>query len=110
MFYQKLPKIQAEWLDVIKIANGRWPSERNEAAETKAKVSFNKIYGREANMENQNENATVTIMAYGLRPANRNLASEKSAIIAFKYFIKRSPTSAIDWDMVRAIAYSGAKR
>ena len=108
--FGKLPKTEAEWQDVIKIANGRWPSERNMAAETKAKVSFKKIYGRDANMTNANDNAAVTIMAYGLRPSQRNLNSEKVAIITFKYFIKRAPVSAIDWDMVRAIAYSGAKR
>ena len=108
--FGKLPKTETEWQDAIKIAGGRWPSERNAAAETKAKTSFKKIYGREANMDNQNDNAAVTVMAYGLRPANRNLNSEKAAILAFKYFLKRTPTTAVDWDIVRAIAYSGAKR
>ena len=108
--FGKLPKTETEWQDAIKIAGGRWPSERNAAAETKAKASFKKIYGREANMDNQNDNAAVTVMAYGLRPANRNLNSEKAAILAFKYFLKRTPTTAVDWDIVRAIAYSGAKR
>jgi len=61
-------------------------------------------------MDNKYENAAVTVVAYGLRPNNRNLNSEKAAILAFKYFIKRMPISAVDWDVVRAIAYSGAKR
>ena len=108
--FGKLPKTEADWADAIKIANGRWPSERSATAETGAKTSFKKIYGREANMDNQNDNAAVTVMAYGLRPANRNLNSEKAAILAFKYFLKRTPTTAVDWDIVRAIAYSGAKR
>lgn len=108
--FGKLPKTIAEWQDVIKIANGRWPSERSTTAETKAKESFKKIYGREANMSNTNDNAAVTVMAYGLRPSQRNLSSEKAAILSFKYFMKRAPTSAPDWDIVRAIAYSGAKR
>jgi len=108
--FGKLPKTEAEWQDAIKIANGRWPGSINAAAETKAKASFKKIYGREANMSNANDNAAVTIMAYGLRPSARNLNSEKAAILSFKYYIKRAPISAADWDMVRAIAYSGAKR
>lgn len=108
--FGKVPKTEAEWQDVIKIANGRWPSEKSPAAEAKAKASFKKIYGREANMSKANDNAAVTIMAYGLRPVLRNLKSEKTAILSFKYFIKRAPTSATDWDMVRTIAYSGAKR
>ncbi|MDO8668134.1 MAG: hypothetical protein Q7K35_03475, partial [bacterium] len=108
--FGKLPKTEIEWQDVIKIGNGRWPSEKNSAAETKAKLSFKKIYGREAKMANVNNNAAVTVMAYGLRPSQRNLNSEKAAILSFKYFMKRAPTTAPDWDIVRAIAYSGAKR
>jgi len=108
--FGKLPKTESQWQDAIKIANGRWPSVKNAMAETKAKASFKKIYAREAKMDNANDNAAVTVMAYGLRPSARNLNSEKAAILAFKYFIKRAPVSAVDWDMVRAIAYSGAKR
>ena len=76
----------------------------------RALASFKKIYARDAKMDNANDNAAVTVMAYGLRPSARNLNSEKAAIISFKYFMKRNPSSAVDWDMVRAIAYSGAKR
>jgi len=49
-------------------------------------------------------------MAYGLRPALRNQASEKIAIKAYYYFYHQNPVSASAWDIVRAIAYSGAKR
>lgn len=108
--FGKLPKTEIEWQDAIKIANGRWPAEKNTTAETKAKMSFKKIYGREAKMDNANDNAAVTVMAYGLRPSQRNTNSEKTAIISFKYINKRAPTTAVDWDVVRAIAYSGAKR
>jgi len=108
--FGKLPKTEADWADAIKIANGRWPSVTNATAETKAKASFKKIYGRTADMNKANDNAAVTVMAYGLRPSARNLNSEKAAIISFKYFMKRNPSSAVDWDIVRAIAYSGAKR
>jgi hypothetical protein len=61
-------------------------------------------------MNNANDNAAVTIMAYGLRPAGRNLNSEKAAILSFKYIYKKNPITAEEWDVVRAIAYSGAKR
>jgi hypothetical protein len=61
-------------------------------------------------MKNSNDNAAVTIMAYGLRPANRNTESEKTAIKSFKYIYGKNPVSAMEWDVVRAIAYSGAKR
>ena len=108
--FGKLPGAVSDWQDVIKIANGRWPTQRNETKEKQAEQSFKVIYKRASNRDNPNDNAAVTVMAYGLRPSQRNLDSEKAAILSFKYFYKRSPVSAIDWDTVRAIAYSGAKR
>lgn len=108
--YGRVPSTEAQWSDVIKIANGRWPSETSAKAETRAKATFKTIYKHNANMTNANENAAVTVMAYGLRPGNRNLNSEKVAIKNFRGTFGRSPSLATDWDMVRAIAYSGAKR
>ena len=108
--FNKLPKTKEEWQDAIKIGNGRWPSERSEVAEAKANIEFTEIYKKQANMKNPNDNAAVTVMAYGLRPANRNLSSEKVAIKTFKYIYTYNPKSALDWDIVRAIAYSGATR
>jgi hypothetical protein len=61
-------------------------------------------------MKHPNDNAAVTVMAYGLRSARRNMNSEKSAIFIYKRIFKKAPTEAVDWDAVRAIAYSGAKR
>lgn len=108
--FSKLPKTEAEWVDVIKIANGRWPSETSATAEANAKTSFEKVYLREADMNNANDNAAVTIMAYGLRSADRNMDSEASASKIFKGIFGYNPVSAIDWDITRAIAYSGAIR
>lgn len=108
--FGKLPKLEIEWQDVIKIANGRWPGEVSTAAEAKATETFKKIYLRAPDMKNQNDNAAVTVMTYGLRPGNRNMNSEKAAINIFKGIFKYAPLSATDWDAVRAIAYSGAKR
>jgi len=108
--FGKLPATSQEWNDVIKIANGRWPSQTNATAEKRAKTSFKTIYLREANMSNAHDNAAVTVMAYGLRPADRKLNSEKTAIKSFKAIFGSAPTSATNWDAVRAIAYSGATR
>ncbi|MFH1522339.1 MAG: hypothetical protein ABIE43_00795, partial [Patescibacteria group bacterium] len=108
--FGKLPESMEEWQDVIKISNGRWPTERSETSEAKAKAEFKTVYKREANMENPNDNAAVTVISYGLRPDKRNLDSEKAAIKSFKAIYKINPTSATQWDIVRAIAYSGATR
>ncbi|MCK4745290.1 fibronectin type III domain-containing protein, partial [Candidatus Parcubacteria bacterium] len=108
--FGKLPTIANEWSDAIKIANGRWPSETSAETETNAEKAFENIYLRKANRSNPNDDAAVTVIAYGLRPANRNLNSEKAAIKTFKAIYGYSPESATAWDIVRAIAYSGATR
>lgn len=108
--FNKLPSTTADWSDVIKLANGRWPTARSQQAEKNATELFKKIYQRTPNLKNANDNAAVTVIAYGLRPANRNTKSEQAAIKIYKGIFKKQPTVAIDWDMVRAIAYSGAKR
>lgn len=61
-------------------------------------------------MDSPNDNAAITVIAYGLRPVNRNLESEKAGIRIFKAIYGYDPESAVSWDIVRAIAYSGAIR
>jgi uncharacterized membrane protein YgcG len=109
--FGKLPITKADWMDVIKIANGRWPNERNTNLE-KVNIDevFAKIYKRKANMSNPNDNAAITIITYGLRPADRNLNSEAMAINHFRGIFGHQPETAQNWDIVRAIAYSGATR
>lgn len=108
--FGRLPETEEEWRDAIKIANGRWPSERSQAAEDRANINFEIVYQREADMDNPHDNAAVTTMAYGLRPLPRNLDSEKAAIKIFEDIYGYSPLKATAWDVVRAIAYSGAIR
>jgi len=108
--YKKLPNSEAEWSDVIKIANGRWPSERSAAAEAQAKIEFRKVYARSAVMTNNIDENAIMVIAYGLLPLQRNLASEKVAIKTFKWVYGHAPVTALAWNVVRAIAYSGATR
>jgi hypothetical protein len=108
--FGKLPETTADWNDVIKIANGRWPGQTSASAEAKANTNFKIVYLREPNRSNPHDDAAITVMAYGLRPANRNLDSEKAAIKIFKDIYGYSPVKATAWDVVRAIAYSGAIR
>jgi len=67
-------------------------------------------YLRDPNRTNAHDDAAVTVMAYGLRPAGRNLDSEKAAIKYFKAIYGYTPSAATAWDVVRAIAYSGSTR
>lgn len=108
--FGKLPETEEDWNDVIKIANGRWPGKTNANAEDRAKNNFKIVYKREPDRSNPHDDAAITVMAYGLRPANRNLESEKNAIKFFKAIYGYNPEKATAWDVVRAIAYSGATR
>lgn len=110
--YGKLPSDEAELADAIKIANGRWPSKISAEAETKAKEIFERIYNREADMDNPNDSAAITIMAYGLRQRaeNRNLHSEKKGIEIFNDIFGHVPFTTEEWNIMQAITYSGAKR
>lgn len=108
--YGRLPTTQEDWFDVIKIGNGRFPSQTSATAETRAQAAFKLIYLRDADTSVTADNNAVTVMAYGLRPMPRNLNSEAAAVDTFRAVYKRAPSSAADWDIVRAVAYSGATR
>ncbi|OIO49818.1 MAG: hypothetical protein CO042_04450 [Parcubacteria group bacterium CG_4_9_14_0_2_um_filter_41_8] len=108
--FGKLPESESDWEDVVKIANGRWPSQINAERENTAEDNFKAIYLRAPDRANPNDDAAVVVMAYGLRSRNRNLNSEKVAIKTYQHIFKRDPVTATAWDAVRAIAYSGATR
>ncbi|MFH1522942.1 MAG: immunoglobulin-like domain-containing protein [Patescibacteria group bacterium] len=108
--FNKLPSSKGEWEDILKITNGRWPSERSLSAEDKAKKKFEKIYLRKPDLNYIYDNAAVTIMAYGLLPTDRNLDSEKAAIKIFQNIFAIKPSEIVDWNIVHSIAYSGATR
>ena len=108
--FGRMPMTEADWTDVIKISNGRFPGQTSASAETSARARFKLVYLRDANLSVASDNNAVTIMAYGLRPLPRNLNAEASAILTFRAIFKTTPVSATQWDTVRAIAYSGATR
>ncbi|MBI2459021.1 MAG: hypothetical protein HYV53_00520 [Parcubacteria group bacterium] len=108
--FGKVPSTEAEWSDAIKISNGRWPTTRSAESEKNATNVFKKIYKRSSDRKNTHDDAAVSVISYGLRPSIRNTNSEKAAIKSFRAIYGKTPVSAIDWDIIRAIAYSGAKR
>jgi len=108
--FGKFPTSNDEWQDCISIGNGRWPKIKSPSAESKANTIFLKIYKRKPDMNRSKDNAAVTILSYGLRPIKRKTESENNAIQSFRSIFKHSPANTIDWDTVRAIAYSGASR
>lgn len=107
--FGKLPSSESDWLDCLKIANGRWPSLRSAAQEAQAVVKFKEIYKRDAQRNvSKYDDAALVVITYGLRPAIRSLVNEAAAIKSFKAIYGKAPNSTKDWDIIRAIAYSGA--
>lgn len=106
-----IPRKAEDWENIIKIANGRWPNIMPENSYLKSKEDiFQQIYFRTPNYQNANDEAAMMIIAYGLRPNPRNMDSEKEALNFFKNIYQKDPINTSDWNIVRAIAYSGATR
>ena len=110
--YGKLPEGETEMTEVIKIANGRWPSEVNLEAEAESVKIFVTIYGRQPDLTDAHDVAAIKIMTYGLRQKaqNRNLYSEGRALKTFKEVFGHVPETTADWNILQAITYSGAAR
>lgn len=108
--FNKLPKTENEWEDVIKIANSRYPEELNKNREQEMEKFFQAIFNREPNLKNLHDEIAIAILTYGFRPTERNLFNEAAGIKSFKWIFKRNPKTALDWNIIRTIAYSGAQR
>ena len=110
--FHALPDSQKKIEDLIAIAHGRWPVQKNSESENRALAEFKRIYNRDAAMTDAHDNAAVTIMAYGLRQRSqdRNIENEKRAIATFKSIYTHAPHTTFEWNVVHAIAYSGAKK
>ncbi|MBI4359755.1 MAG: hypothetical protein HY564_01505 [Candidatus Jacksonbacteria bacterium] len=108
--FGRFPASEDDWADVIKIGAGRFPKQQSVVKEKQAVAVFKKIYKRDPNLKNPNDSAALAVIAYGIRPLKRNLKSEVSAIATFKNVFKKLPSTAADFDTVRSVAYSGAKR
>lgn len=110
--FNKLPQSNEDWLSVIHISHGRWPLVSNEVAELEGRKKFLEIYKRVPNMHNKYDEAAVTIITYGLkqRAENRNLNSEAQALKTYRAIFNKMPVTTQEWNMLQAIAYSGATR
>ncbi len=110
--FGNLPETEEGLNDIIKIANGNFPSVRNKTAEDRASEEFKKVYKRISNLKQEVDKAAINIIAYGVRQKakNRNLESEKHGIKIFKDIYHKLPETTEDWNVMQAITYSGATR
>ncbi|MFA5407076.1 MAG: hypothetical protein WC307_06990 [Candidatus Nanoarchaeia archaeon] len=106
--YGKAPVTEAEWVDVLNMANGRWPITVIKTVEARAYINFKLVYGRNADMTNSTDVNALKMMGYGVRYNQaRNLNTERTAIQKFKATFGFNPSTARHWNIMRAIAYSG---
>lgn len=108
--FGQAPTTDDQWKDVVKIATGQVPDQSDSRAEAQASKIFKTIYKRSPNKSNQADNTAVKTIAYGLQPQERNIKLEQAAIKTFKSNFRRMPKSNADWNIVRSMAYSGAKK
>jgi hypothetical protein len=108
--FGKLPSIEKEWQDVIRIATEQAPKERNLKSEAAAQKTFIKIYRRKPNFKNANDKKAMDILSYGLLPLKKDPKLEATAIKKFKTVYKKNPKTDEDWKITRAIAYSKIKK
>ncbi len=119
--YGKAPTTDAEWSDLLKIASGRFPTEKCSKTADRGAVNFQRTYGRAPSAKNANDQAAMNMMTCGLLPVktvlllngkakvvpNRDTKKEKQAILIFKKKFGFNPKAATAWNVVRAIGYSG---
>lgn len=105
--YKKLPVTSAQWLDLLKISQGYFPTAVSTAVETQAKKEFVKVYKRAAVLTNSPDLSAIKMIAYGVRTVNRNTKSEQTATVKFRSVYDHAPVNPLAWNIVRAIAYSG---
>jgi hypothetical protein len=111
--YNRLPQSNLDVLDLIKIAEGRYPDQRNLKAEKKAIDNFIEIYKRVPDIKDDvSDKNAIMIMTYGIRQMvkNRNLKAEVKAIEIYKEIFKKHPKTIQEWNIIQAIAYSGCTR
>lgn len=96
--FAKMPQSQADWQDVINIATGKLPIQRNKKVEQEARAIVRKIYGK-------SDNQSIMMIAYGLRPQIRDLKKEQIGLSRFGRIFKRMPNSVMDWNIFRKLVY-----
>ncbi|MFH0815009.1 MAG: fibronectin type III domain-containing protein [Candidatus Falkowbacteria bacterium] len=108
--YGKVPATTGDWSNVDSMATGVKPATRSLVAEKAAFKDFIKVYKRVPNFKVAGDNMGLQYIAYKLRPAVKDAAKEKAATATFKAIYKVTPKTSAQMAVVRAIAYSGAKR
>jgi hypothetical protein len=96
------------WSDIERMANGRIPIQRNLEAE-RAQVAtvlpiFRKIFGHDPNFDSAVENLSWNTLMYRIR-FPRDLVREMSGIQEYLVLYWRTPSTPLQWSIVRVLGY-----
>jgi len=103
--YSRLPIAEIDWLKLTQMYRGVVP-EVSIMQEELAAQEFKTIYNRLVNLLIPQEKKFIDMVAYHLRPQERNIEQEKTALQKFVHAYNRLPDSSNTWSILRAIAYS----
>jgi hypothetical protein len=105
--YGRFPDTDCDWGDLLNISMGLVPNNLNPAREQSVGDTFRTFYGRAPDRSKAAEDRTIFIMAYGLRPAVRDLNAERAGIRLFRRVMRKIPVTATEWDAIRGMVYGG---
>lgn len=110
-----IPQTANDWQDVQKILTGHKPARRDLADEKSAIITFKQIYGRDpgtakTKLDKDRDWWVVNYITYSIRPPVRSMVKERAAIGIFKGIFGKAPKVRVEWNILRAIAYTGAKK
>jgi hypothetical protein len=104
--YGRLPADVCDWQDVVRLADTKQPT-KSRSRDLAAASTFMTVYGHDLRLGNITEAIAHSLIGYGIRPQARDLAAERKALGAFSKTFGKLPTSTVEWDTNRALAYSG---
>ena len=105
--YGHVPQDACDWQNVLKIASTKMPDTLNLERERQMEQTFFTIYNRNSNRSVAKDDIAIKLMSYGIRPQIRNIEAEYAAASAFESIFGHKPADATEWDINRAMTYSG---
>lgn len=105
--YNKTPNTTKDWTDAALIVSGQAPQTKVAANEAVAKKIFVQVYKTQPNANSASDQKVIASLAYSLEPAKRSLPLEQKALTVYVSVYKHLPKSTPDWNIVKAVAYSG---
>lgn len=101
-----VPVSEADWIDVLALANGATPQQEALDRSAQAEDDFRRLFGRSPDRSDPRDAESLNRLMYGMRPVHRDLEAENQGISKFISTFGRNPSTDHDWNVVRAVAYS----